>query len=332
MTANAGSGPGVLEIGEVLEGVRRDLRAVDAFLNGAVPADTRLVRDVVDHVLAGGGKRLRPALVLLAGETAGGRRGDLIPLAGALELVHTATLIHDDIVDESVTRRGTDTVAWRWGPAVAVLAGDLVFATAFTIISDHGDPRMLGMMSRVISDLSRGEIEQYARRGDLDQTEAIYLDRIAKKTASLMAASSAIGALAAGGSDRIVALMRDYGHNLGMVFQIRDDILDFSGTAVDMGKATAADVSNGVVTLPLIYALSSPGAGPELRRLLAGEPGAATARRISALVIESGGVDHASGVARRYQDLALAALEGLEPVPARVCMERLVEFAASRSS
>ncbi len=334
MPAGSGIAPGVSDGHDVMGLIRAELADVEEFMEQTMSSDIAMVSEVVRHILSSGGKRLRPALVMLSGRACGGTAAQLVPLAAALELVHTATLIHDDIVDESSTRRGVETVSQRWGPGVAVLTGDLMFAASFSILSGYGDPEILSLMSHVIGEMCTGEIEQYACRGDLDQTEGLYLKRIGRKTASLMSAATSLGATVGGGSQAERRALASYGYHLGMVFQIRDDILDLGGTSSQMGKNTAADLLNGVVTLPLIYALAHQAVGPELRRVLGPNHccEAETASEVSRLVAAAGGLTQADVLARRYRELALEALEGLTSGAERSGLEQLVRFAVDRTS
>lgn len=323
-------GPPVLE--DILRPVWSDLGRVETYMAGAVSGDLPLSREVLEHVLSGGGKRLRPALVLLSGKLSGGKPDQLIPASAAMELLHTATLIHDDVVDRSDVRRGRRTVTSRWDPGIAVLGGDLLFAVAFSILSSYQKPRILSVMSDVILELCQGEISQYSLRGSLEITEDYYLDLTRKKTASLMAASMLLGGIISGADEETQDRLHRYGLNLGMAFQIADDILDFCGDSDSLGKPVVSDLRNGVITLPLIHALKDRKTGPELRSIL-GDRGATNRdvnQQVVLLVQKSGGIQYARQVAASYQKRALEPLGGFQRGPALKGLERLVGFVGDR--
>lgn len=333
MMTGADAKVGTSNLKDILELIQADLRQVEIYMasrvTGTGSEQEPLSREIIDHVLGGGGKRLRPALILLSGRLCGGPRDDLIRLAAAIELLHTATLLHDDVVDGAELRRGRATVASKWDPGLAVLSGDLLFSVAFSILASFGQPRMLELMSGVIMDLSRGEMSQYEHREDLDVTEAYYLALIQKKTAALMAASMLLGAMAAGSGPQVEHHLHRYGLSLGMAFQISDDVLDFDGSPEALGKQVVSDLDNGVITLPLIHSLRDSRIGPRLRTLLT--EGTSQGRdQVVLLIREAGGLDYARSKARSYGEEALEALSPFEDCAALSGLKWLARFAVDR--
>lgn len=221
-----------------------------------------------DSVIAGG-KRLRPALVVLCGSFLPAQRDELIDVAVAVELVHTASLIHDDVIDRAALRRGRPTVAAGWGEQQAVLYGDFLFARAFSLLTGTGWTNILHNLSRAISLMCEGEIEQYARRYDCQLTEAEYLVYLHKKTAYFMAACCQAGGQVCGLPAKQGKLLADFGLYLGYAFQLRDDLLDFCGTPATTGKPVFQDLAEGYLTLPVILLLQHPVHGPVLRSIIA---------------------------------------------------------------
>jgi heptaprenyl diphosphate synthase len=209
------------------------------------------------HVIRAGGKRLRPLLVILCSGINDPACQPLIDIAAAAELIHTASLIHDDILDRAATRRGVPTLNRLQGNHTAVLAGDLLFATAFGLLARGHCPGALAVMTDAIRDMCRAEIEQKEALFQFSVTESMYLSRIEKKTASLLAACCSAGALAGGLSPEAVASLAAYGRNLGLCFQITDDLLDFTGDSSALGKPAGSDLAQGILTLPVIYLLNN---------------------------------------------------------------------------
>ncbi len=209
------------------------------------------------HVIRAGGKRLRPLLVILCSGIDDPACQPLIDIAAAAELIHTASLIHDDILDQAATRRGVPTLNRLQDNHTAVLAGDFLFATAFGLLARGHCPEALAVMTDAIRDMCQAEIEQKEALFQFSVTEDMYLSRIEKKTASLLAACCSAGALAGGLAPEAVASLAAYGRNLGLCFQITDDLLDFTGDSASLGKPAGSDLAQGILTLPVIYLLNN---------------------------------------------------------------------------
>ncbi len=235
----------------------RDLYAmVEEFFRSSFATDNALITEAVRRMLAAGGKRLRPRLTLLAAEAVGGHAEDHLRLAAFMELIHVATLIHDDVVDHAETRRGVNATAVDFGNRVSVLAGDYLFAWIFkNVTADYAHP-VPHILSATLADITDGEVLQLNALGDVETTLAGYVEVATKKTASLFAASAECGALAAGGSPFAVKALRDFGTAYGIAFQMRDDLLDLTSDEATLGKPVGNDLRERKMTVPLVLALA----------------------------------------------------------------------------
>ncbi len=274
-------------------------------LAGITGEPGRTLGESCSLTLEAGGKRLRPLLVFAAV-----RRGTKIgeehhAAAVAVELVHMATLVHDDILDGAELRRGQPTLVAKYGSRVGAAAGDYLFSSAFGILVAAGSPRAVSILTRTSLDLSLGELVQMEQEGDCDLTGAAYDERCRLKTSGLFSAACKLGALLSGCSVQTMTAMEEFGRRLGLAFQIADDILDFSGDAAKVGKRAGADLRDGTVTLPLVMALKRDGS---IRDLLGGDPGDGEVDEICRRVRESGALEEARREARRHVALANEAL------------------------
>jgi heptaprenyl diphosphate synthase len=288
-----------------------DLPRLEQALRAAVASEDPFLAEVAAHLIGAGGKRLRPALALAAAATGGGRPGEPVLQGGvAVELVHLGSLYHDDVMDEASSRRGVDSVNARWGNLVAILAGDFLLARASEIAASLGT-EVATLLAATIGRLCEGQVGELQTAFSVDRTEAAYLRSIGGKTASLLATACRIGALTGGlGRAEVEALTR-FGQAVGMVFQIRDDILDVVGTDAELGKPAGNDLVEGVYTLPVIRALADPTLGPELRALLGKRLDQPERDKARDIVRASTGVAESLAVARRYADEAGAAVTPL---------------------
>lgn len=250
--------------------IRKDLDVLEGELIAAVSSHERLITDIGTHLVKSGGKRLRPALFLLAVHTgADFNREKAMPLATALELIHMASLVHDDVIDHADTRRGTPTANYKWGNQTAVLSGDYIFAKAFSLVAEEGyGDKVAAILAGLICDLSIGEIiqnrEVYKASCDIPE----YYERIARKTANFLAACCELGALVAGLEQRYIDALKTYGYDIGMAFQITDDLLDITSDKKTIGKPAGNDIHEGIVTLPVIRALETSPDSDELRTIV----------------------------------------------------------------
>jgi geranylgeranyl pyrophosphate synthase len=241
-----------LDLKEIYAPIENDLMEVEARLKLACNVDFPHLAELLQHCLKGEGKRIRPSLALLSGKFFDYNLERLIPMATALEILHTATLVHDDAIDHSPVRRGRPTVNILWGQEQAVLLGDYMFAEAGHLTASTGNLRAVELFAQTLKTISSGELDQALNAFTLDQTLEQYFQRIARKTATLFTASTESGAILSGAPERSIRLLVDYGYNLGIGFQIVDDILDFIGTEDQLGKPTGSDLSQGTVTLPVL--------------------------------------------------------------------------------
>ena len=231
------------------------LGMVEEFFRTSFATDNDLITEAVRRMLAAGGKRLRPRFTLLAAEAVGGRAEDHLRLAAFMELIHVATLIHDDVVDGAETRRGVNATAVDFGNRVSVLAGDYLFAWIFKNVTADFDRPIPHILSATLADITDGEVLQLKALGELETTLAAYVEIATKKTASLFAASAECGALAAGGSPFAVKALRDFGTAFGIAFQMRDDLLDLTADEATLGKPVGNDLRERKMTVPLVLAL-----------------------------------------------------------------------------
>jgi geranylgeranyl pyrophosphate synthase len=297
--------------------------------------DMELLNTAVEYVLSSPGKKLRTALTLLSGKLIGYRFEKLLPLSVSLEMVHLATLVHDDIVDSAHTRRGIPTVNAQYGDGIAILLGDYLFAKTAGLVAEVEDFRIDRLFSETVARICEGTIIELLSARTLDLSIDVYLDRISHKTACLMAACTKGGATVGGGSDAQIALMEQYGQNLGMAFQIIDDVLDYTGTDEVIGKPAGNDLRQGLVTLPLIYALQRElnGHAEHITRLLQDDPASheAEVAEVVRWVREGPAIGDALDLARHYAARARAALGEVSSGPERQALDDLVEFVLARS-
>jgi octaprenyl-diphosphate synthase len=237
----------------VTESISTDMEAVNAVIRRQLHSDVPLVNQIAEYIISAGGKRIRPALVLLIANAYGYRGTHHHDLAAVVEFIHTATLLHDDVVDESSLRRGRQTANALFGNAASVLVGDFVYSRAFQMMVAVRNMRVMQILADATNVIAEGEVLQLLNMHDPDVTEERYLQVIRSKTAKLFEAAAQIGALVAGAPESGIAAAAEYGRSLGTAFQLIDDVLDYSGNAADIGKNVGDDLREGKPTLPLIY-------------------------------------------------------------------------------
>ena len=313
--------------------IKKDLEVLEGELLQAVSSEEELVKEVGTHLVTSGGKRLRPALCLLSAR--GGKEFDLkrtLPLAVALELIHTASLVHDDVIDSSDTRRGEPTANAKWGNQVAILSGDYIFARAFSLIAAAGySNRVSVRLAELVCNLSVGEIIQdnavyQASRGYED-----YFCRIRKKTADFLEICCDLGAEVGGLTPEEGAKLAEYGHCIGMAFQITDDLLDILQTEETMGKPAGNDIRQGIVTLPVIRALEVSPEAEVLRQIVTDpEMGTADVERALEIVKATDGIDKAKEKADEYLERAKAVLPDTLPKEVKEAYIMVADFIGDR--
>lgn len=315
--------------------IHRELEAFEQSLDAALRADVDLAHRIARYMATLRGKRLRPCLTLLGARATGRWDERVVQAAVAVEMVHAATMIHDDVVDSATVRRGKASVNEAWSGQLAVLMGDFLLARALCLLVDLSHLPALRLVSRATERLSIGEIFEIQIGQDGDTSEASYLRMASDKTASLVAAAARLGAVLVDAPAAMVEALGAYGENLGMAFQIADDILDFTGDAGTLGKPVGHDLQQGKITLPLIYALR---AAPEVQRRgvlelmrLRGK-GDVDWRRVVDFVGQYGGVAAARTAARQYSARAEGCLQHLPDSPARQALGVAVRLVVERES
>jgi octaprenyl-diphosphate synthase len=318
-----------MDFASVFNPITGELQRFESEYRRILESDSIIIRQITEHLFGASGKRLRPALLYL---TAGDSSDKALYPALAVELIHTATLLHDDVIDESRTRRGIETVNYKWNNLVSVLMGDYLFAKAFGLLVQAELPELMASFSVATERVSVGELNQAFNTGNFDITEEIYIQVIADKTASLFACSAEAGALCSGLDRNAITLLRDYGENLGLAFQIADDLLDLIGETTKTGKTLGSDIREGWVTLPLIHALRNGGHRykDEFKEMLGGDVADGDLNRIVEFVRSHGGIEYAEQKAWGYVQKATSILGELGGLPMKGELEKLANLAAVR--
>ena len=313
--------------------VAADMQRVDATIRARLGSDVALVRQVAEYIVAGKGKRLRPALVLLAAGAAGYRGAGHLELAAVVEFIHTATLLHDDVVDGSDRRRGRSTANVEFGNAAAVLVGDFLYSRAFQMMVGVGSMRVMQVLADATNMIAEGEVLQLMNCHDPEVDELRYLEVIRRKTAKLFEAAARLGAVLADASPALENGLAEYGMRLGTAFQLIDDVLDYSGDAAAIGKSLGDDLAEGKPTLPLIrtMACGSAAQAATVRRAIV-EGGRGDFAQVLAAVRATGALEYARAVAMREAEGARGALQALPASGHRDSLLELASFSVTRRS
>jgi geranylgeranyl pyrophosphate synthase len=311
--------------------VAEDLVAVERAIQDVAGVESAILSQTLRLILSAGGKRVRPALVVLAARLHENRLERRVALAVAAELLHTATLIHDDVLDESDARRGKPTINASFNNTLAVLTGDYLFGKSGELVASLDDPAIMGVFSWAVMELVKGEMLRPTLDGTLDETESAYLAKIRGKTASLFAMSSQTGAMLDAQDPDLVARLRDYGMALGMAFQVADDVLDFTATEAQLGKPVGSDLRHGTITLPAINYLRRHPDDPLVRGLLRRDDSLLErASEAVEMINRSGATGEALDRARAYAADALSALDGLRAGPVVTSLRQLARYTVDR--
>jgi heptaprenyl diphosphate synthase len=317
--------------GELLEPIVADLQEFERRLVDSIAADLGPMASAMEHIVKAGGKRLRPALVILSGRLGSADRDSIFNIAMGIEFIHTATLVHDDLIDNSPTRRGIRTIHEALGPNPAIIIGDYYFAKGANLLSSIGSPAIDAAISHAVMTICMGELLQMTSRNDYDQSLESYYRKIERKTATLVSTCCSSGAIVSGQPEESVETLRRYGYNLGMAFQIVDDVLDYVASSDEMGKPVGADLRQGTVTLPLMLALQDPDAGPALRRILAAsELTDSDYDQVVGLVRESPAIDAAERHAADFAARARTELAAFPESVTRATLERICDYVVDR--
>ncbi|MDU4698301.1 MAG: polyprenyl synthetase family protein [Paenibacillus sp.] len=314
--------------------LKKDMDFIERQLYRSIDGEDELLSETSLHLLKAGGKRLRPIFVLLGGKFGTYDLQKLQYIAVPLELIHSASLVHDDVIDDADTRRGKATVKSKWDNRIAMYTGDYIYAKALLQVSELGNPYIHRILAKAMVQMSIGEMEQIRDFFNTEQSVRNYLLRIRRKTALLIAISCQLGAMAADAPDNVNALLYRYGYNVGMAFQIRDDLLDLFGTEKTIGKPPGSDMRQGNITLPVLFALQEPELREPLLReihgIQAGDGSGEVARAIE-MIRTSSGIGKAEALADRFIAKALDALKQLPATGARSHLEDIAEFVNKRS-
>ena len=309
------------------EDIRADLNVVENKLRVVVQSPNPLITETSLHLINAGGKRLRPAFCLLGGKFYNYDLTKILPLAVAMELIHMATLVHDDVVDSSLTRRGMPTVKLNWGNKISTHIGDYLFAESLMLIATYEDPLVARVLSNTSVKMCEGEIHQIAASFDLNQTIKDYFYRISRKTALLIAASCQLGAVVCGAPKEIHGALKRYGHNIGMAFQVTDDILDLTAEQEKLGKPIGGDIRQGIITLPLIFALRNSPQRERIRKLVdIRDKSDHEVHEVIRLIMDCGGIQYSARIAAQYIQKAKKELVGLPDIPTRVTLDQIADF------
>jgi heptaprenyl diphosphate synthase len=314
---------------------KKDVAAIERELEESIYSDHAMLRETSTHLLKAGGKRIRPVFVLLSGEFGNYQLETMKHIAVPLELIHMATLVHDDVIDDANTRRGQLTVRSKWDNRIAMYTGDYILGKALGVVTKISNPTVHQIMSKAIVEVCIGEMEQIRFFFHAEQTMRDYLLRIKRKTALLIAISCQLGAMAAEAPDWISSKLYDFGYNVGMAFQIRDDILDLIGTEKQIGKPPGSDIKQGNITIPVLFAMRE---NPTLKAIIFEElarieqlDGQTDVSRFIEMVRHSGGVAKAEELSQKYIDKAIAALDQLPDLRAKKDLIEIAHFIGNRS-
>jgi len=317
--------------GSMLDPIAAELEEFERRLHQTVSADLGPMAEAMEHIVNAGGKRLRPALVILSAGLGEPSPDHVFALAMGIEFIHTATLIHDDLIDDAETRRGLATIHAILGANPAIIVGDYYFAKGANLTSSIGIPAIDEIISATVMTICMGELLQLTSKCDYDQSVDAYYRKIERKTATLLSASTYCGSIVARLDETHRETLRRYGHLLGMAFQIADDVLDYTATEAQVGKPTGADLKQGTVTLPLMYGLRDPDVEPRLRRILAREPlEDGDYSEVVDLVRDSAAIALAERHAHEFADRAKQELRVFPESETRATLESLCDYVVER--
>jgi heptaprenyl diphosphate synthase len=311
--------------------IREDLKSVEQALASILKAESSRLSEAASLIVKAGGKRLRPALVLISGRVGDYDFEELLPAALTVELIHMASLIHDDILDEATVRRGYPTINSLWNRETAIAVGDYVFGMAFVYLSELGNSQIIDVMAEASESLSQGEWLELSLAFDPDQTIEDYMLRIRKKTAALFSACCLAGGLLSGAQAQEVEALKEFGENLGIAFQIRDDLLDLWGDENTLGKPVGSDLREGIATLPFFYAVKRNCGNGFLRSVISSRDNSeAQIQEAIAIMSASGAREESERVAKEYLENALTALSNISRQAVRTELSEVARFVLER--
>jgi geranylgeranyl pyrophosphate synthase len=314
-----------LNVIPILELIHEELERVERKIREVSSIEYEQMKAILDYLLSGGGKRLRPALVILSSKFYRADAEKVTSLAAAVETLHTATLVHDDLIDNAFLRRGNPTLNVMWNSAATVLTGDYLFARAAAFAAETKSVRVVSIFAQTLMTICSGELNQIFSNEGEQPTRDYYYQRIYSKTASLFAASTEAGAVLGEAPPTEAQALRDYGYNLGMAFQIVDDILDFAGNEGDLGKPIGSDLRQGIITLPTICFLEAHPGGEAVTRVLSGRnEGNDEVRVVVEMIKESGAIESSTAEAKRF---AARSRDALSILPRNEYLQAMLDLA-----
>jgi heptaprenyl diphosphate synthase len=319
---------------ELYAKMKKDVSFIEKELERSIDSEHALLREASLHLLKAGGKRIRPVFVLLGAKFGNYDLEKIKHVAVPLELIHMASLVHDDVIDDAETRRGQLTVKSKWDNRIAMYTGDYIFAKALTVVTKLPNSKIHQIMSKAIVEMSIGEMEQIRYFFNTEQTVRNYLLRIKRKTALLIAISCQLGAIAADAEEDVSKHLYHFGYNVGMAFQIRDDLLDLCGTEKEIGKPPGSDIRQGNITLPVIFALQQPElklALLEQMERIRDEDGQTDISVFINLIRKSNGIRRSEALASQYIDKAISALQALPNIQAKKDFIGVAHFIGNRT-
>ena len=322
-----------MQMQDVFQRYANDLKRVEERMDVHLRSKIDLIPEIIQHLIGGGGKRFRPLLLLICSEICGYKGEKCYTLSAVIEFIHTATLLHDDVIDQAETRRGKVSANYVWGNAASVLVGDFLYSKSFKLMADEDNLAIIKLMSATTNVMSEGEVFQLVKCGDIDITEEEYLTIIEKKTSILMAAACASGAILGNAPPEQIDALARFGLRLGSAFQITDDTLDYTAQRDEFGKAIGKDLEEGKMTLPLIYTLKkcTPDEKDRIRKIIETRGSNEKAiQDILAVIQQYDGISAALNKAKSYIDEGKASLASFENSEAKTALLTIADFIMER--
>jgi octaprenyl-diphosphate synthase len=312
--------------------VNEDLASTDQTIISLLESNIPLIKEIIEYILTCGGKRIRPIILLLSARALSPIKNKRVELAAVVELIHTATLLHDDVVDSSTLRRGHKTAHTIWGSSASVLVGDFLYSRAFQAVVDLRHQTILDIFAKATHYIAEGEILQLVNCNNPDTTEEFYFEIIRRKTAKLFEVATQLGALLSTESESEVAALRDYGQHLGLAYQLIDDALDYSQSAEQTGKNVGQDISEGKTTLPLIQAMrKSKSADLVLLRDAIQTGSSKNLKAILGIIESTDAIQYTADAAKHHAQKAKQALSHIASSPYRQALEDMTDFVVART-
>ena len=322
-----------MEVRDIIAPVKAEMQQLEEAFQSLVSSDISLITDVLTYLVQQRGKRIRPTLVFLSCGLNGGNPASCIDEALAVELLHIASLVHDDVVDESALRRGAATINHKWSNKISVLIGDLLFSKVLSLLEKKDDRESLRILTSTTEYMSKGELLQIEQNDEYNLTEDEYFTLISYKTGYLISACCQFGARAANADNERIEVMKRFGEQLGIAFQIRDDILDLIGDSKTLGKPVANDIQNNKITLPMLSALKMVDAkkAQSILEIMRNNPDPEQIDEVVQFIDDHGGIQDAEKQAQKFKNNALKLLDGFKPSPYKTALEGMVEFVSDRT-